>query len=138
MTTDFTLNLLITFKDIQARAIDLRDELEDLDSSQRDSILQFVHDFCYLPSDSSTPGDSLCPANLIKQLQINVGAWYASFAMDNPAGTGSLSSVSIDSFSVSNTMAKNNATADDLINANQYGTMVYWIMSQVPQRYMMI
>lgn len=138
MTTDFELNLLITFDDIISRAYDLKDELEDLPGSVKDSILQYVHDFCYLTGDQSTPGDSLLDVRLVKQLQVNIGAWYASFVIDNPAGTGSLSSVSIDSFSVGNTMAKNNATADDLLNANQYGTAAYWIMQQVPQRIMMI
>lgn len=138
MTTNFILPLLIKFDDIKNRAYGISQKLDLLSSDQKDSILQFTHDFIYINADTRTPGDSSYPAQLVFQLQVNVGAWYASFAIDNPAGTGSLSNVTIDSFSVSNTMAKNNAVSDDLLNANQYGSMVQWIMLQRPQALIMI
>jgi hypothetical protein len=145
MTTYFDLPLWIDFDDIMNRAAYFKDDLSKFDSDIQDAILQWVHDQLYLPADAGvpivfkdnstggSPGSSQFPLALLRQLQISLGAWAAAFTIDNPAGTGSLSGVSIDAFSVSNTMAKNNATAEDLINANQYGSQAYAIWSQRPQ-----
>ncbi|MCK5601214.1 hypothetical protein KAR91_05075 [Candidatus Pacearchaeota archaeon] len=151
MTTYFELPLWIDFDDILNRAAYFKDDLNQFDNDMQDSILQWVHDELFLSSDSSvnikfknntfggSPGSSMFSANswdtaklttIVRQLQINAGAWAAAFTIDNPAGTGSLSGVSIDAFSVSNTMAKNNATAKDLANANQYGTQMQMLLNQ--------
>ena len=138
MATDFDLPLLITFVDIERRAKFLAPDFAEMDSDQKDSVLQFVHDFLLLERDTGTPGDSLYGIRHLKQLQTALGAWYASFTIDTPAGTGSQASVEIDSFVVKNTMAKNNAVAKDLMNANQYGTEAYHLMNQIPKRHMMV
>ena len=151
MTTYFELPLWINWDDILNRAAYFKNSLNQFDSDVQDAILQWVHDELYLSGDSSvnikfkdgsfggSPGSSMFSANgwntaklttIVRQLQVNAGAWAASFTIDNPAGTGSLSGVSIDAFSVSNTMAKNNATADDLANANQYGTKMQELLNQ--------
>jgi len=138
MATSFILPLLITFDDIKVRASGVL-QIANFSQAQQDSTLQFVHDWLYIPGDTSTPGDAQdLTIGLVRQLQIAIGAWHAAFITDTPAGTGSLSGVSIDAFSVSNTMAKNNSTATDLLNANQYGTEAYEIMSQRPQTRIMI
>lgn len=130
--------LLITFDDIKNRAIGVS-QLGFLTTDQQDSILQFIYDWLYLPADQNTPGDSQnLTTGQVRQLQINLGAWYGSFIVDTPAGTGSLAGVSIDAFNISNTMAKNNSTATDLLNANQFGTMVYELLSQRPETRIMI
>ncbi len=154
MATYFELPLWIDFDDIMNRAAYFKDDIAQFDSDIQDSILQWVHDQLFLSADSGVPikfktgpnggspgssqfsglgWDLATRTAAIRQLQVNAGAWAAAFTIDNPAGTGSLSGVSIDAFSVSNTMAKNNATADDLANANQYGSqMMYW-WNQRPQ-----
>ena len=149
MTTYFELPLWIDWNDILNRAAYFKNSLNQFDSDMQDAILQWVHDELYLSADSSvnikfkdnifggSPGSSQFSRNnwdtptitaAVRQCQVNLGAWGAAATIDNPAGTGSLSSVSIDAFSTSNTMAKNNATADDLINFNQYGSafMRFW------------
>ena len=138
MATDFDLPLLITFVDIERRAKFLAPDFEDMNDDEKDAILQFVHDFLILDADVATPGDSLYGIRHLKQLQTALGAWYASFTIDTPAGTGSQAQVEIDSFTVKNTMAKNNSTAKDLMNANQYGTEAYHLMNQIPRRHMMV
>jgi len=150
MTTYFELPLWIDFDDIINRAAYFKDDLEQFDADIQDSILQWVHDQLYLPADAGvsikfkddtlggSPGSSQFPLAQLRQLQIALGAWGAAFTVDNPAGTGSLSSVSIDAFSTGNTMSKNNSTADDLNNANQYGTQAYQIWSQRPQTRFMV
>ena len=151
MATYFELDLWIDFDDILNRAAYFKNSLNQFDPDMQDAILQWVHDELFLSSDISvnikfkddslggSPGSSMFSANswdtaklttIVRQLQVNAGAWAAAFTIDNPAGTGSLSGVSIDAFSVSNTMAKNNATADDLANANQYGTKMQEILNQ--------
>jgi hypothetical protein len=149
MTTYFELPLWIDFDDIMNRAAYFKPSLARFDQDIQDSILQWVHDELYLSADhsvkiklkdnslSGSPGSSQFARNgwdintitaTIRGLQTNLGAWAAAATIDNPAGTGSLSGVSIDAFSVSNTMAKNNATAEDIINFNQYGSaaMRFW------------
>jgi hypothetical protein len=149
MTTYFELPLWIDFNDIMNRAAYFKTSLARFDQDIQDAILQWVHDELYLSADSSvnikfkdgsfggSPGSSQFSRNnwdtntitaTVRGLQINLGAWAAAATIDNPAGTGSLSGVSIDAFSVSNTMAKNNATAEDIINFNQYGSaaMRFW------------
>jgi len=139
MATDFELPLLITFQDVLNRAGTTKDALEELSNDERDSILQSVHDFLLLPADSSTPFDSgLQSIRLVKQLQLHIALHVAVLALDNPAGTGSLSSVSIDSFSVGNTMAKNNSPFNDWLNMTQYGSVAWRILMNRPQRVMMI
>jgi hypothetical protein len=151
MTTYFELPLWIDWDDILNRAAYFKNSLNQFDSDMQDGILMWVHDELFLSSDSSvdikfkdnslsgSPGSSMFSANswdtaklttIVRQLQVNAGAWAAAFTIDNPAGTGSLSGVSIDAFSVSNTMAKNNATAKDLSNANQYGTKMQQLLDQ--------
>ncbi len=151
MATYFELPLWIDFDDIMNRADYFREDLEEMSSDTQDGILQWVHDQLYLTADEGvsitfkdgtsggSPGSSQFSMNgwtqaeitvAIRNMQTNIGAWGASFTIDNPAGTGSLSGVSIDAFSVTNTMAKNNATADDLANANQYGTQAFWWWNQ--------
>ncbi len=142
MTTYFELPLWIDWSDIVNRANYFEDELNAMDPDVQDAILQWVHDQLYLPADSGvsitfkdsttggSPGSSQFDLTQLRQLQIALGAWGAAFTIDNPAGTGSLSGVSIDAFSISNTMAKNNSTAEDLNNANQYGTQAFQIWSQ--------
>lgn len=138
MSTSFILPLLITFDDIKVRASGII-QLASFTPDQEDATLQFVHDWLYISRDSATPGDSQnLTIGQVRQLQIALGAWHAAFITDTPAGTGSLSGVSIDAFSISNTMAKNNSTATDLLNANQYGTEVYEILSQRPETRLMI
>lgn len=150
MTTYFELPLWIDWDDIQNRAEYFRSDLELFSQESQDSVLQWVHDQLFLEADrgvsitfkdlstGGSPGSSQFDITLLRQLQISLGAWAAAFTIDNPAGTGSLSGVSIDSFSVSNTMAKNNSTAQDLNNANQYGTQAFQIWSQRPTTRMMI
>jgi hypothetical protein len=142
MATYFDLPLWIEWSDIVNRAYYFKDELDAFDEELQDSVLQWVHDQLYLEADKGvsiifkdgssggSPGSSQFPLALLRQLQIALGAWGAAFTIDNPAGTGSLSGVSIDAFSISNTMAKNNSTAEDLNNANQYGTQAFQIWSQ--------
>ena len=132
--------LLITFDNIRDRAFYLRNRLDSLTEDEKNSVLQFVHDWLFISSDQDTPGDSQLGLTMgdIRILQTNLGAWYVAFSFDNPAGTGSLSSVSINSFSVTNTLAKNNAQARDLLNANQYGTQAYEILTWRHQTVMMI
>ena len=139
MATTFILPLLITFDDIKVRASEVI-QISGFTQGQQDATLQFVHDWLYLNADNVTPGDSqnIQYPGMVRQLQIVIGAWHAAFIIDTPAGTGSLSGVSIDAFSVSNTMAKNNSTATDLLNANQFGTEVYEILSQRPETRLMI
>ena len=139
MTTSFILPLLITFDDIKVRASGVIG-ISNFTQDQQDATLQFVHDWLYIDSDTITPGRSqdIQYPGMVRQLQIALGAWHATFIIDQPAGTGSLSGVSIDAFSVSNTMAKNNSTATDLLNANQFGTEAYEILSQRPQTRLMI
>jgi len=150
MTTYFELPLWIEWQDIVNRALYFKSDLDRMEPDQQDSVLQWVHDFLYLEADAGvsivfkdgstggSPGSSQFPLALLRQLQIAIGAWAAAFTIDNAAGTGSLSGVSIDSFSISNTMAKNNSTAEDLMNANQYGTQAFHILQQRPQTRMMI
>lgn len=150
MTTYFEADLLIQWSDIEARAKGIIDDLDDMEQSEKDSVLQWVHDELFLEADKgvkvrfpdgsmkATPGSSQFKLSELRRLQVNLGAWAASFSVDNPAGTGSLSGVSIGSFSISNTMAKNNATADDLKNANQFGSVVTNILRQRPRVHMMI
>jgi hypothetical protein len=150
MTTYFDLPLWIDWSDIENRAAYFKDDLQALDQDIKDSILQWVHDQLYLSADEGTnikfkdntlggsPGSSQFPLAQLRQLQIALGAWGASFTIDNPAGTGSLAGVGIDSFQISMTMAKNNSTATDLNNANQYGTQAYQIWSQRPQTRLMV
>jgi len=150
MTTDFELPLLITWDDILSRAYGIREDFEDFEQSDKDAVLQWVHDELYVDADKNTkvkfpdgvkratPGSSQYALTEIRRLQINLGAWAAAFSVDNPAGTGSLASVSIESFSTTNTMAKNNAPFDDLKNANQFGTVVTDIMRQRPTVHMLI
>lgn len=149
MTTYFELPLWIDWEDVKNRADYFRPDLESFSQELQDSVLQWVHDDLFLDADrnnsitfkdSSTggsPGSSQFSRSpiaertaYVRQLQIATAAWGAAFTIDNPAGTGSLAGVSIDAFSVANTMAKNNATADDLMNANQYGSQAYHIWSQ--------
>lgn len=151
MTTYFELPLWIDWDDIKNRAIYFLADLQSFTQEQQDAVLQQVYDKLFMSADRAnnvkfkdgsfggSPGSSQFARNgwtvaettsAIRQMQTNTGAWAASFAIDNPAGTGSLSGVSIDSFSVSQTMAKNNATADDLQNANQYGTEAAWWWNQ--------
>jgi hypothetical protein len=142
MTTYFDLPLWIDWDDIMNRAAYFKDDLNQFDSDMQDAILMWVHDQLYLEADKGvpikfkdnsmggSPGSSQFKLALLRQLQIALGAWAAAFTIDNPAGTGSLSGVSIDAFSTSNTMSKNNSTFDDLNNANQYGTQAYQIWSQ--------
>ncbi len=142
MTTYFELPLWIDWSDIVNRANYFEDELNAMDPDVQDSILQWVHDQLYLQADNGvsitfkdnttggSPGSSQFDLTQLRQIQIALGAWGAAFTIDNPAGTGSLSGVSIDAFSISNTMAKNNSTAEDLNNANQYGTQAFQIWSQ--------
>jgi len=150
MTTYFELPLWIEWEDVILRAEYFRSDLEAFTQNAQDSVLQWVHDQLFLEADrgvsivfkdsttGGSPGSSQFDLSLLRQLQIAIGAWGAAFTIDNPAGTGSLSGVSIDSFSTSNTMAKNNSTADDLNNANQYGTQAYQIWSQRTNTRMMI
>ncbi len=157
MTTYFELPLWIDWDDIMNRAAYFKDDLDLFDAAMQDAILQWVHDKLFLEADRSTPikfkndstggspGSSQFPRSSvaerttwIRQLQVATGAWAAAATIDNPAGTGSLSGVSIDAFSVSNTMAKNNATAADLMNFNQYGSQAYDIWSQRAESIMMI
>ncbi len=107
------------------RAAYFKNDLVTFDSDMQDAILQWVHDKLFMSADSSvnvkfkdttfggSPGSSQYSKNnwdvhettvAVRQLQVNTGAWAAAFTIDNPAGTGSLSGVSIDSFSISNTM----------------------------------
>lgn len=156
MTTYFELDLWIDWDDIVNRAAYFKDDLSKFDSDIQDAILQWVHDNLFLETDRSTPikfkddstggspGSSQFPESaiaerttFIRQLQVATGAWAAAATIDNPAGTGSLSGVSIDSFSTSNTMAKNNATAEDLMNFNQYGSQAFAIWNQRFRRIMM-
>ena len=159
MTTYFSLPLWIDWDDVLNRAAYFKNDLNTFDSDTQDAILQWVHDQLFLSPDSGStitfknlsvggsPGSSQFTglnwdlaerSAAVRQLQINAGAWAAAFTIDNPTGTGSLSGVSIDAFSVTNTMAKNNATAKDLANANQYGTqMMYW-WNQRPQTRFMV
>lgn len=149
MTLYLELPLWINWDDIMNRAAYFKDDLDTFDSDVQDAILQWVHDYLFLESDRSTPikfkdtttGGSPGSSQIIngsqsertawvRQMQTAVGAWAAAFTIDNPAGTGSLSGVSIDSFSTSNTMAKNNSTAEDLNNANQYGTQAAQLWKQ--------
>jgi len=142
MTTYFLLPLWIDWSDIVNRAHYFKSELDNFDQNLKDSVLQWVHDQLYLPADAGvsitfkdettggSPGSSQFDITQLRQIQIALGAWGAAFTVDNPAGTGSLSGVSINSFSISNTMAKNNSTAEDLNNANQYGTQAFQIWSQ--------
>lgn len=142
MTTYFELPLWIDWADVVNRADYFRTELEAMDPDVQDAILQWVHDELYLAADNNvsitfkdnttggTPGSSQFDITQIRRIQPALGAWAAAFTIDNPAGTGSLSGVSIDAFSISNTMAKNNSTAMDLNNANQYGTQAFQIWSQ--------
>jgi|GEM_PF-5921329 len=144
------LPLLITWDDILARAVGIKDDLEEFTKAEKDAVLQWVHDELYIEADKNTrvkfpdgsmsgsPGSSQFKLADLRRLQINLGAWAAAFSSDNPAGTGSLSNVSIDAFSTSNTMAKNNATAPDLKNANQYGSVVTNILNQRPTVHMLI
>lgn len=157
MTTYFELPLWIDWNDVLNRAAYFKNDLNQFDQSLQDAILQWVHDLLFLSSDSgvtikfkdSTTGGSPGSSQYtewdlttrtvaVRQLQTNAGAWAAAFTIDNPAGTGSLSGVSIDAFSISNTMAKNNATAQDLQNANQYGTMMQYWWNQRPQSRFMV
>jgi len=150
MTTYFDLPLWIDFNDVMNRAAYFKDDISKFDSDIQDAILQWVHDQLYLPADASTaivfkdgstggsPGSSQFPLAQLRQLQIALGAWGAAATIDNPAGTGSLSGVSIDAFSISNTMAKNNSEAKDLMNFNQYGSQAYAIWSQRPATRLMV
>ena len=156
MTTYYELPLWIDFDDVVNRAAYFKSDISQFDQDIQDAILQWVHDQLFLSADSGapitfkdastggSPGSSQFPqwsggelTVAVRQLQTNEGAWAAAFTIDNPAGTGSLSGVSIDAFSISNTMAKNNATAKDLSNANQYGTqMQYWWNQRYASRFM--
>lgn len=150
MSTYFDLPLWIDFSDIINRAAYFKNDLSQFDSDIQDSILQWVHDQLYLEADITTsitfkdgstggsPGSSQFPLAQLRQLQVSLGAWGAAATIDNPAGTGSLSGVSIDAFSVSNTMAKNNSEAKDLMNFNQYGSQAFAIWSQRPQTRFMV
>lgn len=142
MTTYFELPLWIDWTDVVNRASYFKTELNAMDPDIQDSVLQWVHDQLYLSADANvsitfkdsttggSPGSSQFDITQLRQIQIALGAWGAAFTIDNPAGTGSLSGVSIDAFSISNTMAKNNSTAEDLDNANQYGTQAAQIWGQ--------
>lgn len=158
MTTYFELDLWIDWDDIMNRAAYFKDDLLLFDADMQDAILQWVHDYLFLEADRNvsikfkdtttggSPGSSQFSraastaerTTWIRQLQVALGAWAAAATIDNPAGTGSLSGVSIDAFSASNTMAKNNATAQDLLNFNQYGSQAYAILSQRPESVMFI
>lgn len=151
------LDLWIDWNDIMNRAAYFKDDIGTFDKDVQDAILQWVHDQLFLEADRNvpikfksgstggSPGSSQFSGSpiaerttYIRQLQVSTGAWAAAASIDNPAGTGSLSGVSIDAFSVSNTMAKNNATAKDLQNFNQYGSQAYAIWLQRQETIMMI
>lgn len=157
MTLYLELPLWINWDDIMNRAAYFKDDIETFDKDVQNAILQWVHDQLFLEADRNTPikfkddttGGSPGSSQFsrspiaerttwIRQLQVATGAWGTAASIDNPAGTGSLSSASIDAFSVSNTMAKNNATARDLMNFNQYGSQAYAIWLQRPETVMMI
>lgn len=157
MTTYFELPLWIDWDDIMNRAAYFKDDIETFDQDMQDAILQWVHDQLFLELDRSnnikfkdnsvggSPGSSQFPrspvaerTSYIRQLQVATGAWAAAASIDNPAGTGSLSGVSIDAFSTSNTMAKNNATAEDLMNFNQFGSQAFSIWSQRAETRIMV
>jgi len=150
MTTYFDLPLWIDWDDILNRAAYFKNDLNRFDQEMQDAILMWVHDQLYLVADEGvpitfknglkggSPGSSQFPLALLRQIQTALGAWGAAATIDNPAGTGSLSGVSIDAFSVSNTMAKNNSESKDLNNFNQYGTQAYQIWSQRPATRFMV
>ncbi len=115
--------LLVTFDDLINGAIKSRAKLLKFTLAEQETCLQYIHDFFVFPNNDATyVSDSEWPDHINRQLQLAIGLHYASLQMDTPAGTGSLSNKSIDSFSVSNTMAKNNAPFDDWLNMTHYGT----------------
>lgn len=118
----FEKELLITFNDLIAGARKNKQTLSKFTTEERDTCLQFIHDFMILDNDQVYVSDSRWKAPTNRQLQIAIGLHYAVLQSDTSAGTGSLSGKSIDSFSVSYTMAKNNAPFNDWMNMTQYGT----------------
>jgi len=120
--------LLINFDTLVAGSIGSEVDLKRFDQNNRDSVLQFVHDFMLLDNDQIYVSDSRYKQHINRQLQLAIGLHCSVLLFDTPAGTGSLSGKNIDSYSVSYTMAKNNAPFNDWLNMTQYGTRFLELM----------
>ena len=130
-----TLPLLITWTNIERRIKGASQNFcSNFDKDDQDEVLEYVHNHLRMSADSATPGDSLFPTEewKVKQLQIACGAALAALMVDNPAGTGSLSSVSIGDISQSNTMAWNNAAQNEFWLGTQYAREFHAIMMSAP------
>ena len=116
--------LLINFDDLVANGLGVSNQLDLFDTgAKKDAVLQAIHDILVLPqADKIYCMDSRFPDYICRQLHIKAGLHIAVSNSDTSAGTGSVSSQTIDSFSQSNTMAKNNAKEDDWWNMTQFGT----------------
>jgi hypothetical protein len=116
-------DLIINFEDIKANGIGILTQLNKIVTlEQEEAVLQKTHDILVLESDKQVVYDAEYPIHLCRQLQLTAGLHIASLSTDTAAGTGSVSNETIDSFSRSNTMAKNNAEADDWWNMTHFGT----------------
>lgn len=130
MALTLTKQLLITFDDILSASSGSKAKLFRYTNAEKETCLQFVHDFMLLDNDSVYVSDSRWLEHINRQLQTAIGCHYAVLQSDTPAGTGSMSGKSIESFSVSYTMAKNNAPFNDWLNMTQYGTRFLNIINQ--------
>lgn len=121
--------LLITWQDLVDSGVGISTTLSLFDSGgKRDRVLQKIHNLTYLDADNVYCMDSRFSLEICTELQIALGLHILSRTGDTAAGTGSIANQTIDSFSQSNTMAKNNAPFDDARNMTQYGTDFYNII----------
>ena len=129
------LPLLVSWSDIEVRINGAKSNFCDsFGEDEQEAILEYTHNHLRLTADTATPGDSLFPFEewKVKQMQLSLGAYLAVLVVDNPAGTGSLASVSIDGISQSNTMAWNNAAQNEFWLGTQYAKEFHAIYVSSP------
>ena len=116
-------DLLVDFEYLKAAGIGIVRKFDKLkDERSQEVILQTIHDLLLVDGDKEFVMDSQFKTHVCRQLHQYFGLHIIALNTDTSAGTGSLSSQSIDSFSQTNTMAKNNSPFDDWLNMTQYGT----------------
>ena len=106
--------------------------------AEREAILEDTQSFLTSENDGANDimfaGDYNLKQN-IKSATIALIHAAVNFSIENPAGTGSLSSESIGSISVGHTMAYNNAPWDEWLQGNIFGKKFYQLLEDVTPIY---